>query len=684
MHYESHMISLKRETVTVALVLIIMTFLIPTTKTAFSNDYPPIPNSGVVIPKVTFPLHISWSRRAILDAQNQTVILRGIGRMGPEYNQEFSYRETSSNWYARDFKIAKNWGANFIRIPFNRDWYNSNATYRTNLKRMVNASMEENLMVLLDMHWMVNPSGSYAGQFPDGVWINDVTIDPNKMWAYDSYDIRGGPGKQNETALEWYARTTLPILKKVAQDFNGSYYDKVIGFEINEFWPDSNRTQNWFTIKRIVENMSDSIHALPGGGKYLIFWNPGFIGSYDFSQGQFKVGTSESQKIVYAPHFYINPNYVPWWSGYLGPNDGWNWTAYYKIGDSAAGREHMYTYLQYYENIFEGHKVPVVFDEIGVDSDCPQGLDDMLQWFEARGYGYNYWAWYGSNDPIAMHILWGDWLSLRPQGVRLVQHMLAGGRGQPVFAYSVGFNYAEKWIPSNMTYKLYIEQNLSSAELQIYAFQVDRYTKLRFSNGTVLDAINYWDNLTRLLTFSIKSSVGISLFNVNYSFNWNVYDSQGKNNITSVLTYKLFNGTQPLTYVRGQETLTNGMYSLKIFYYDVLIETVDLQTSLVGINPFGPTIYVNMVSHSSVSDGYIAFNATLSSIKIWSQTPTNLTFIAYGNLPASFAVKVPTNATSIHINGVPLAYGRDWLYDVSNSLITGKVTNFGTFEFSFQ
>lgn len=360
--------------------------------------------------RTIFPLHVSGNQ--ILDANNNTVILKGIGKMGTEYAPTFDGREVDPQYWVQDFAMMKGWGANFIRLPLNLVAYNTSASYVSGIQQEINDCMADGFFVLLDVHWY----SLAAGQFPDGAWTNNNSI------TDAVYNIT------NSQVYPWCQQWVFPTMGVMAQNYNSSYYSGVIGLEINEFWPDTNRTESWLEDKQIFQGLADYVHLTLNCPKYLIFWQPAFEDMFNATSMSYKVGTSDSQAIVYAPHFYISDNYRPWFGGYLANstyNDGWNWTAYYDLGDYTTGKTMMYRYLDNYAiAVFTAHNVPVVFDEIGVADNDAKGLDDMLSYFDSHSFGYNYWAWYGTSaSGPQMCLLYGDWLSIRNNAYWLIKHM---------------------------------------------------------------------------------------------------------------------------------------------------------------------------------------------------------------------------------------------------------------------
>jgi len=168
-----------------------------------------------------------------------------------------------------------------------------------------------------------------------------------------------------------------------------------------------------------------------------------------------------------------------------------------------------------------------------------------------------------------------------------------------------------------------------------------------------------------------------------WHISWSLLD-EDDNDVAAAVTYELWNYTQQLSYDPGECSLLMGNYTLKIFYLGELISATNIPTWMNGNAT--TTVRLHMVPHSSISNGYIAFNDTVSAIMIYSQTSRNLVFGAVAGAPAyKIVINVPENATSIKKDGANLAYGTEanqWNY--ANQAIRIRITSLGLFEISFS
>jgi hypothetical protein len=133
------------------------------------------------------------------------------------------------------------------------------------------------------------------------------------------------------------------------------------------------------------------------------------------------------------------------------------------------------------------------------------------------------------------------------------------------------------------------------------------------------------------------------------------YDVSGR------VTWKLYNGSQLLSYTQGAPTLFDGTYTLKTYYHNLLVLASPLSTVAYGNTTVTVTLYA-MQKHLTLSGGgWIVHDGTPETgYVISNQTGLNLTFApgAYGF--TYFIIDVPSNATFITVDGVNLT---SWVYE---------------------
>jgi hypothetical protein len=157
------------------------------------------------------------------------------------------------------------------------------------------------------------------------------------------------------------------------------------------------------------------------------------------------------------------------------------------------------------------------------------------------------------------------------------------------------------------------------------------------------------------VSFSVQISSGVD----HYQFSFRAQDLDG-NVVNSLVSWKLYNASTLLQYVESEYTLVEGTYTLKTYYGLSLINQTDYATSTYGNSTVH--VYLEMKSHNSVSNGYLGFNNTVTSLPIYSQTPQNLTFGLLGSTPMLIYADVPQNASYVQKDGVNQT---GWTYSTS-------------------
>jgi hypothetical protein len=183
------------------------------------------------------------------------------------------------------------------------------------------------------------------------------------------------------------------------------------------------------------------------------------------------------------------------------------------------------------------------------------------------------------------------------------------------------------------------------------------------ANNTYMWNIKIWNSTTGVFA----SSNYILTVNVTGAANrWQMtftFVDVDAHDVTGRVTWKLYNGTQLLTYIEGDCTLVDGTYTLKIRYHNIQVYQRSVDTASDG-NSTVQTTLAAMKQHLTLSGGgYIIHDGTPETgYVISNQTSLNLTFApgAYGF--TYFIIDVPSNATFIDVDGVNLTswtYGSD-------------------------
>lgn len=207
-----------------------------------------------------------------------------------------------------------------------------------------------------------------------------------------------------------------------------------------------------------------------------------------------------------------------------------------------------------------------------------------------------------------------------------------------------------------------------------FPLKIGSYYLQSVTDNRTIGRIVKTDGSTVFVEFS-QGAGGWHQITVNYgtnprTFSWEfTFNHRDKdlNTVDSRITWQLYNDSQLLSYTEGQCTLLDGTYTLRTYYHGKLINTTSLSTARYGNSTIN--IDLQMKAHTSVSNGYIAFNNTITSIIINSQTATNLTFTVTGSGAYLIDIDVPANASYVRRNGLNQAYGSVWTYDPSTKRI---------------
>jgi len=184
-----------------------------------------------------------------------------------------------------------------------------------------------------------------------------------------------------------------------------------------------------------------------------------------------------------------------------------------------------------------------------------------------------------------------------------------------------------------------------------------------------------YNNVTKIVTFTITFSNSAKKIMVCWDVNlwqmtWNWKDMDN-NDVSSIISWKLYSGSQELTYTQGQYTLLDGTYTLETYYHSVMINHTDLPTTSYGNKT--TSIYLTMKSHESKPTGYIVLNVT-ATITIISQTSANLTATMSGSGPAKMIWDLPKKPSYFQkddVNQTGWTYS-DYILIYETSNVTGK------------
>lgn len=105
---------------------------------------------------------LSTNDQQIINNHAEPIILKGLVRPSLEWNPEGQYLSTS------DFtNMSNNWKANVIRIDLNESYWldpNIGPTYQKIINAMVYYAIQNNMAVILDLHWLTQNQSPMADQ----------------------------------------------------------------------------------------------------------------------------------------------------------------------------------------------------------------------------------------------------------------------------------------------------------------------------------------------------------------------------------------------------------------------------------------------------------------------------------------------------------------------------------------
>jgi hypothetical protein len=164
-----------------------------------------------------------------------------------------------------------------------------------------------------------------------------------------------------------------------------------------------------------------------------------------------------------------------------------------------------------------------------------------------------------------------------------------------------------------------------------------------------------------------------------FYFHLKFVDTNGTD-ISSRITWELYNGSTFRPYADSDPSLLNGTYTLRSYFQGMLLNISTLRTWQVGNGTI--TIPICAYLQTTAQGGYIVANVTVT-ITILRQDDTNLTFSgSYAN-PIQLILNVPNNATAVFMDGVAQPYGTVWTWDPTNKTITIKAPHLSVWQLLF-
>ena len=305
----------------------------------------------------------------IKDANGNIVYLRGVNKMGLEYNNPAvnPWRSTSPAYYSYDANQIASWGVNYVKLPFNGGWYEKDANYRKLVKSMVANLTSRNIYVTLILQEILDSSGSPV-RLPDQI---ETDASANATFAY-----------------------CVKVLKNVTVDFKDN--PKMVGIGIDEYSPFSSPSKSWIWLINKYNGLTKEVHAI----------NPNLLVLYDLEE--YVYDYVDSATLQSGANIPLEPNAV---------------FDMHFFGGSSTLASRANTKVKYLQNLYD---VPYMIGGWGVyRTEASTVIPDFLRVVNTNNWSQAYWV-YAGIDNDEMQLLYDDngaWNRLTPQGVAFTANL---------------------------------------------------------------------------------------------------------------------------------------------------------------------------------------------------------------------------------------------------------------------
>jgi hypothetical protein len=144
--------------------------------------------------------------------------------------------------------------------------------------------------------------------------------------------------------------------------------------------------------------------------------------------------------------------------------------------------------------------------------------------------------------------------------------------------------------------------------------------------------------------------------------------------VTSNISWRIFDSTGlPLTVIPGQ-LIENGTYMFHAYY-----EGYSVYSSTLTSTP--SSLRLQLLPFTGQQKGYIAFNSTVNSITILTNTQDQLQFTAQGQGPHLVVVNVPSKPLTIERDGTTIT---SWTYNSTTRIVAIQTSQLGTFTLTYS
>jgi len=283
----------------------------------------------------------------IVDDTGKTVVLKGVNRSGTEFACIQGNGIFDGTNDANSIKSMKDWNINVVRIPLNEDcWLAINGVpsnyagtqYQTAIKTFVNLFIQNNIYVILDLHWTAAGSTKADKQTP----MPDRDHSP-AFWTSVANAYKDNPAVLFDLFNEPYPGSNT--------------WDNDAAWNCWK-WGGGNCSG----LNFVAAGMQELVTAVRGAGANNIILIGGLAYSNSLAQFNKYAPTDPKNSIAASWHSY-NFNYCK---------------------DTGCWNQYILPVVKQY---------PVIIGELG-ENDCAHGyIDGLINWADTNGLGYLGWTW---------------------------------------------------------------------------------------------------------------------------------------------------------------------------------------------------------------------------------------------------------------------------------------------------
>jgi hypothetical protein len=604
--------------------------------------------------KAISKLHVEG--RWIKNETNHTIFLRGVnkGEMLDDPNGWWNPRGGGLYsglrvWNPQAVKdnldAMKMWGANVVRLHNVIEWWiYNNKSYRQHFKDIITWAGEREMYVIFDPY-TINSTAPPPLPFPPYISAEEEKIIPTKQafvdyWVSVANELKNYPNVIFEIFNEPHGNTTMK----------------------NDFF-------------NVTQQVINAIRATGADQIIMVQWDYGIWANLDFPPPENPASTLDwiedyplndpLNNILYSTHVYVSEGAFHR-SESVPPEDRIRWqydeiklgfkyclvdyvvnnlTKPLFIGETGA----WYWWLYYNHTIFQRQLAQ---------------LNNTLRILEEMGLGYAIWEWRDTATGIPYGVLDNTVYIPQPNraGAEVIKHLKSSNFVFSVsnesYIYTNNIPYFESW--NNETKTLTVKMSGSgSAWLNVFWFEewkppdgkLNPYIKIKFDNGTILNAQNYYSNISSIVSipFTFSSNITITIYDSSVSIatlSGQLKDKYNNPIQADVIVYQ--QGTESIFLTN--QTDRNGNYVLAIPK-----EIYDVQFNLTELNIPIKLLSVNLTEDVKDLLKYVSYEANRLSFAF----DTN-----YTRKVQLYSLRKPS---SVKMNETIIT---SWSYDENSKILT--------------